>query len=334
MSAIQRMISSPAGLRLALEARDMLQRADQAAARVAPKDRPGLLVLVFHCLFESPSEAENEFMDPHERATPDRLTRLFEYLRHHGYRFVSGQEIAEGLAPAGLYVHLTFDDGFANNLRLVDLLAREQVHTTIFPSANNIRTGSAFWWNVIYRERRGRGRGALAAEYATLRNWPSERVNRYLLEEFGAAGLRPGSDLDRPLTVAELRDLAASPWIGIGNHTLDHAILTACAAADAEAQIDGAQQWLQDELGAAPTFIAYPDGAVSAEVVALARRAGLMLGATVKPKRNELPLSETDQMLLSRQRIVFDQHEPARMRTLRSSLQLADAARGLVVRRG
>jgi peptidoglycan/xylan/chitin deacetylase (PgdA/CDA1 family) len=320
-------------MRGALAGRAALERADQLVARVAPRDRPGLLVFVFHCVFEDRAEADAGIVDPHERATREGLARMFAYFRDHGYRFVSASEIDSGLPAGGRYAHLTFDDGFANNLRLLDLLAREQVHATIFPSANHVRDGKTFWWNVVYRERRRRGQEAsVAGECAELRQMTVAEVDRHLLSEFGPNALQAVGDVDRPLTVPELREMASSPWIEIGNHTLDHAVLPLYPPAEAEAQVAGAQDWLGEVLGARPFFIAYPNGNADGGLADMALRNGLRLGVTVIPTRNELPATASTRMRLGRFRIVFDRREHPRMRAVRSSVQLAAVARGLVLR--
>jgi peptidoglycan/xylan/chitin deacetylase (PgdA/CDA1 family) len=322
-------------MRAALGGRTALERTDQMVARVAPRDRPGLLIFVFHCVFSDAAEPDAGVMDPHERATPQGLARLIAYFREHGYRFVSAREVDSGLAAGGLYAHLTFDDGFANNLHVLDLLAREEVHATIFPSANHVRDGKAFWWNVVYRERRRRGQeGTVAGEIANLRGCTVAEVDRHLVSEFGPKALEPVGDVDRPLTVPELREMASSPWIEIGNHTLDHAVLPLYPPAEAEEQVGGAQAWLGETLGSLPFVIAYPNGNADGGLAELARRHGLRLGVTVIPARNEVPVSEGTRMRLGRFRVVFDRRELPRMLAVRSSVQLAAAARGLVLRSG
>jgi peptidoglycan/xylan/chitin deacetylase (PgdA/CDA1 family) len=333
LSSAQHSALHALGLRAALAGRTALERADELVSRAAPRDRPGLLVFVFHCVFENGAEADAGIVDPHERATPEGLAVMCAYFRDHGYRFVSASEIDSGLPPGGLYAHLTFDDGFANNLRLLDLLAREEAYATVFPSANHVREGKAFWWNVVYRERFRRGqRATVAAECSGLRQMTVADVDSYLVSEFGPKSLQPVGDIDRPLTVAELREMASSPWIEIGNHTLDHAVLPLYPPAEAEAQVAGAQDWLGDILGAPPFFIAYPNGNADGGLAEMAMRNGLRLGVTVIPTRNQLPTSEATRMRLGRFRIVFDRRERGRMRAVRSSVQLAAVARGLVLR--
>lgn len=322
-------------LRGALAGRTVLERTDQVLASVAPKDRPGLLCFIFHCVFADQDEIEAGFVHPHEQATLEGLKRLIDYYRTHGYTFVGAREIDEGLPPGGRYAHLTFDDGLANNLRLLDLLPGEEAHASIFPSIHHVRDQQAFWWNTIYRERNRRGHaGQVPSEYMEVRGMTDSQLEEWLVEEFGPRALQPAGDLDRPMTVDELKQLAASPWIEIGNHTLDHAILPRWAPDAAEAQIAGAQSWFEENLGEAPFFIAYPTGRTTDAVIEMARRHGLRLGTTVVPGRNKLPADDFSRMHLKRFRIVFDGREKARMLAARSFVQLTAMTRGLVLRNG
>jgi peptidoglycan/xylan/chitin deacetylase (PgdA/CDA1 family) len=322
-----------AALSAALAARRLLERGDQAIARFAPSDRAGLVVFMLHCVFADDAEAELGVVDPHERATPEHLARLIDHMRGHGYRFVGANEIDNGLAPGGLYAHLSFDDGFANNLHLLDLLGKEDAYATVFPSVNHVREGRNYWWNALYRERNRRGQlSSLPAETAMLRRMTGAAVDRYLVETFGATALEPSGDVDRPLSVEELRHLADSDRIEIGNHTLDHAILTNYSQAGAEAQIAGAQAWLEETTGRRPRAIAYPNGDCNDEIVEICRSQGLRLGATVASFRNRLPLGPAELMRLGRFRVVFDRRTEQRLRAVRSSVQLTAFTRRVAMR--
>jgi peptidoglycan/xylan/chitin deacetylase (PgdA/CDA1 family) len=317
-------------LATALAGRGLAERSDEVIARFAPADRPGLVVFIMHCVFADEREVELGVIDPHERATPAGLSRLIAYMREHRYRFVSAAEIDAGLEPGRLYAHLTFDDGFANNLHLLDLLEREDAYASVFPSINHVRDGRNYWWNALYRERNRRGQlSSLASETAMLRRMTDTQVDRYLIDAFGPDALKPSGDVDRPLTVEELRRLAASPRIEIGNHTLDHAVLTNYPPAEAEAQVAGAQEWLAETLGERPFAIAYPNGNFDDEVVEICRRQGLRLGVTVAAGRNSLPAGPQELMRLDRLRVVFDRRLEGRLRAVRSSVQLTAIARRL-----
>ena len=79
------------------------------------------------------------------------------------------------------------------------------MHATVFPSANHVLEGKAYWWNVVYRERRRRGgRSRIAAETERLRRMRAPEVDAYLLSEFGPDALQPVGDVDRPLSADEL----------------------------------------------------------------------------------------------------------------------------------
>ena len=318
---------------IALAGRSTLQRADQFVARFSPATR-GLLIFIFHPFFASEAEIERAPMHPHERATGEGLKRLFAYFREHGYRFVGAAEIERGLEPGGRYAHLTFDDGFASNLGLLDLLPEEGVHATVFPSARHVLEEKAYWWNVVYRERRRRGNGSgMAAEIEKLRRMRAPDVDAYLLSEFGPTALKPIGDTDRPLSADELRELGSSPWVEIGNHTIDHAVLTRCSPEEAADQVRQAQQWLSELLGAPPFVIAYPDGAYDPAIVEMCRDEGLRLGVTTTPENNPLPLDQQARMRLGRFRITFDRRERPQMRAVCSSVQLAAAGRRLALRK-
>jgi peptidoglycan/xylan/chitin deacetylase (PgdA/CDA1 family) len=109
-----------------------------------------------------------------------------------------------------------------------------------------------------------------------------------LLREFGIDSLKPRGDIDRPMTVGELRELARHPLVHIGNHTRDHAILENYDSTGAKSQIAGAQEDLKEWTGDAPLMIAYPNGNCSAKVIDASRCAGLRLGISIEPRKNLL----------------------------------------------
>jgi peptidoglycan/xylan/chitin deacetylase (PgdA/CDA1 family) len=172
----------------------------------------------------------------------------------------------------------------------------------------------------------------MAAEIEKLRRMRAPQVDAYLLSEFGPGALKPIGDTDRPLSADELRELGSSPWVEIGNHTIDHAVLTKCSPEDAADQVRQAQRWLSELLGAPPFVIAYPDGAHDPAIVEMCRDEGLRLGVTTTPENNRLPLDQGSRMRLGRFRITFGHRERPQMRAVCSTVQLAAAGRRLALR--
>lgn len=276
------------------------------AHRARQPERPALLAFMFHVLFEDADAlARNQTVDPQQRITVPVLAEFVAYFLAQGYRFVTPADVLHGLDPAGRYALLTFDDGYYNNRLALPILRHYDVPATFFISTHHVLAGQAFWWDVVYRERQRRPLppAAQQAEYTHLLGLRHEEVDQYLLAHFGPGALHPVGDQDRPFTAAELRAFAREPGVGLGNHTAHHAVLTNYAPAAAERELALGQQHLAQLSGrTAPAAVAYPNGNVSAAVVAAAGAVGLRLGTTVRPGKNYLPFAAhgVDVMQLNR----------------------------------
>ena len=273
-----------------------LHRLDERLALAhlaAAPERPALLVFMFHVLFEDEAAMARNVVDPQQRITTGIFARFVAYYLAHGYVFVSPADVLHGLDPAKKYALITFDDGYYNNLLALPILRRYGVPATFFISTHHVLANQAFWWDVVYRQRQRQPLppAAQQAEYAHLKQLRHPEIEQYLLAHFGPEALRPVGDLDRPFTPAELRAFADAPEVFLGNHTHHHAVLTNYAPAAAGHELVACQQVLTQLTGAAPCAVAYPNGDVSAAVVAAAVGAGLRLGATVQAGKNYLPFA-------------------------------------------
>lgn len=103
----------------------------------------------------------------------------------------------------------------------------------------------------------------------------------------------------RYLTVQSLRELAGLPGVSIGAHGYSHRKLTECTPSELDYELDTSKQWIEDAIGTAVTTMAYPHGAVNAEVQRATAGAGYTLSASSKfgivtPASNRLALERTD----------------------------------------
>ena len=289
----------------------------------------GLLIFAFHGLFVSEHEVDQDALDPQQAITTRMLRTFIADFQEHGYRFVSPDQIAAGLHSPGQYAMITFDDGYANNLRALPVLEEFGVAAVFCISANHVATGKPFWWDVLYRE-------------AKKRNWPGDQLNRaraafkhlrtheaeeQITAAFGKSAFRTVADLDRPFTPRELADFARHPLVHIGNHTWDHAILTDYFLLEAREQIQAGQEWLRTITGRVPQVISYPNGNVSTKIAQAARDAGLRLGMTVRPGRNAIPqsLSATASLRLRRYMLWGNRDIAAQCCVARSPISLQSA---------
>jgi peptidoglycan/xylan/chitin deacetylase (PgdA/CDA1 family) len=266
--------------------------------------RPGLLIFAFHSLFDSVQEAAEGLMDPQQAITTCMFRNFVVNLREAGFSFVAPEHVLAGLDPTGHYVMITFDDGYANNLRALPVLEEFRVPAVFCISTNHVLTGKPFWWDVVYREGRKRGWASdlLDRQRAVYKRQRTRDAEEAVIAEFGSSAFQTVSDLDRPFTPQELARFAQHPLVHIGNHSCDHAILTNYSHAEAGEQIQGAQEALLAITGRIPQIVAFPNGGTTKAIVRATRDAGIRLGMTVRPGRNAIPQNSpnTRELLLKR----------------------------------
>jgi len=180
----------------------------------------------------------------------------------------------------------------------VPILREYGIPAVFFISTNHVRDNKCFWWDVLYRERleRGIAGSSIEAEIAMLKSKKSDETESYIVDNFGEDAMTPISDIDRPMTEAELREFAKEEWVSIGNHTLDHAILTNYGSDEVNSLIGGAQCYLEQVTGEPPESISYPNGNYSKDIIRICRSNGLRLGITVESRKNHLPLDKTEDL--------------------------------------
>lgn len=256
------------------------------------RDRPALLTFLFHSLFRDQREIDLNHVDPQQCVTGDHMVQFIRYFQSAGYRFIAPGQLNEDLDPAGNYLLITFDDGYYNNTRMLDIMEQHEVPATFFVTTGNLLRNECFWWDVVYRERRRQGkiRAEISAEQKSLKKFQHVEICDRLRRQFGENCFAPWSDTDRVMTVGELQEFAGHPLVSIGNHTTDHFLLDNYPESQVLEQIANAQVELQQMLGSKPDIIAYPNGNYSAAAIRAARRAGLKTGITVDKRKNYLPI--------------------------------------------
>ncbi len=292
-------------------------------------ERPALISFLFHSLFEDQREADHGAVDPFQPVTLADFETFIAFFQDAGYRFVGPDQIAAGLPPGGRFVCITFDDGYANNLRALPILKRLDVPATIFVSSNHVRNNRCYWWDVQYRARRRAGTApeAIEAERAALKHLTFAQIEARIAEAFGERAFAPEGEVDRPLSEAELKSLAAEALITIGNHTTDHAILTVHDEPQIRDQIQGCQAYLGALLGSAPKAIAYPNGNYDARALRISAELGFEIGFTVEPRKTKLPVAGGDHLRLPRYALDGGPDTARQCRSCQSDFQLRHTVR-------
>ena len=284
--------------------RQGLKTLDDVVVSVDPRSTSNhsMVNVLFHSLYENSAQFGDDALAPNQNVTIADFRGFVEEMLESGYTVVSPAQIAAGLEPQGKYLAITFDDGYFNNTLAIEVLEQFGVPAIFFVSTDHISQNKAFWWDAFSRElsRSGVSQSMQKAEIERLKGMTPESIDAFLRQRFGPSVFKPCGDIDRAFTVEELRQFALNPWVHLGNHTRDHAILTNCTPEEMVSQILACQDALEDMVGYRPTAIAYPNGNYSAMAIKAAVTAGLRLGFTVTPQRPQLPLNNHSRMTLGR----------------------------------
>ncbi len=272
----------------------LAQQADRLSSQLYLKffhERPAVLAFFFHGVFHDEAEI-NRNLIASEGLTVQRFRQFVDHGLEHGYTFVSVDALVNGLDPRGKYILTTFDDGYANNQLILPILREYRIPATFFISTAHVCDNRSFWWDVLLRERARQGVPvpAIAREAESVKSKPFAAIEEYVRDQFGERAFRPVGEIDRPLALSELKEMSQEPYVFLGNHTHNHAILTTLSENEVRSQILQAQNVLRDATGKTPTAIAYPNGRCSDAVVQVATETGLKVGFTVVPDKNYLPI--------------------------------------------
>lgn len=226
-------------------------------------------------------------------------------------------------------VALTFDDGYADNLHTaLPLLERYGVPATVFVATGWIDRREPFWWDrlsevvrslqrlpaevrlqvggedliwrrkhtgdVRERERehlRTAVRSRLVVASDTHRLAALSQLERYADRETTV------DSATRPMTTDELRQLAASPLIEIGAHTMSHCSLPDLSPAAQFEEVVGSRRQCHNLTGEFPSSFAYPFGNLDMDTPELVRSAGFDRAYTCE---NNLAWDGGDSMRLPR----------------------------------
>ncbi|HWM19847.1 MAG TPA: polysaccharide deacetylase family protein [Ilumatobacteraceae bacterium] len=284
----------------------------RSAAAAWERMRPGRFgVLAFHrvdtsChdpwgLAVSPQHFDEQLIALHEIGTIVPLDRALEISVASRFRSLRPQ------------FAMTFDDGYVDNLRhAVELLERHDATATVFVATGYLDRPS-FWWDVFASfvlesratpaglvrtaERIGLITAAQAAEtvgcdrlvvhdqlYEALVRRPNEEILAILDEMADDAGVVLPTPVQRPLTTAELVELASHPLVTIGAHTASHPRLTCLTPEERRAEILEGDQRLNELIGRQSRVFAYPYGNTDAAVTDVVRQCGFRYAVTTEPR--------------------------------------------------
>lgn len=179
--------------------------------------------------------------------TPVDFEAQLGVLQNRGYTTITMAQVGCGLrgscALPAKPVVITFDDGFSDQLRALDSLKKYNMRGTFYMIIGGDRSK-----HCIGIER------------------------------------TPGAPCgDAYLNWDETKQLAASPLVEIGAHTVDHLALASLSAADQTFQMQESKRRLEEMLGRAITTLAYPYGSFTAITAQIAQQLGFSTAVSTIP---------------------------------------------------
>lgn len=230
-----------------------------------------------------PSAADYLYQDI--RFPRDALERMLVFCRRHDIDILDIDEALDRLGNGGKpFVVFTFDDGYLDNLEIALPLFRQYgAKLTVFVTTGMITRSIDYWWgglldvvkrqDVVDAEPLGL---SLASRTIAEKQSALQRLTRWVEANVAErspqlAGLftRYGTcvrDLvdQEALSVRQLRELASSPLVTIGGHTVSHSCLASLSAEEAVREIVENRSFLEESIDQEVAHFAYPHGDTSA----------------------------------------------------------------------
>jgi len=183
----------------------------------------------------------------------DVFEKMILKARVWGFEFINDQQLIDYLngkkTANKLFMHLSVDDGWRNNLDTVAPFAEaNNIPITYFISTEPMQSGD-FWCNKVPD----------CATAARLRTMPNVSRMAYLSE---LAEVAPQTERTA-MTPAEVKTLSMMRHATIGNHTHNHPMFSHCSDQEMEYELTEAHHQLQRLLDKPVTSFAYPCGVVN-----------------------------------------------------------------------
>ena len=273
--------------------------------RARRRSPPGVTVLMYHEVLGDDDSAE-----AWTAIRVSELRRQIEYLRSEVDILSIDEALTRGDAvrPAAV---LTFDDGGAgNHQHLLPVLDEARVPVTVYVATGHVESGRLYWFDrvvnalQVVEPLKLDMRDVGLSEYAVgppsgANNWA--QIQR-LLVDIKAAGVERNEELGtlveeraraaggavraplQPMTINQVRELAACPHVTIGAHSHAHSLLTQMSATDAAADVAKSRQLLQQWTGQSVEHFAYPSGGYDTRVRDIVAGCGFRTAVTTEKR--------------------------------------------------
>lgn len=231
--------------------------------------RNKVTILLFHDI--SKETAEQTF---------SYLSRKYNIIDLNDFIEAHERKIGSKLPKKALII--TFDDGNIRNYEILPSIRKYNIPVTIFLCTSIINTNRQYWFKSETLS------VSVSKFYLQSNEWYTDLL-KY--------GFEKDKEFDKPQALQNTHIEDMKHYVNFQSHTMYHPILPKCNEREAQKEIFGSKEILENTYGLKINAISYPNGDYSERDILLSKEAGYKCGITVDFGYNTI---ETDIFKLKR----------------------------------
>ncbi len=217
--------------------------------------------------------------------SPEIFESAIRYIAGKSYSFLSlsrFEEIVNNAAmPDSPFAVITIDDGFRDNLGLLEVINRYGVPVTIFVTSSAIEEGN-FWFEYIIGSR-DKPEAVLYDEIVRIKRMSAEDYYSRISE------LKRSSRLERSaLTIEELVRISREEYITIGSHSVSHISLPGKSVEVQRNELTESKKFLEAWTRKEVDYFSYPSGDYGEEQKKIVSECGYRLAFSTETKHIDI----------------------------------------------
>jgi len=255
----------------------------RAVRRAKQAFRPSCVILLYHRIGNGTDRFRN-------CVTVEHFASHLEILRKYA-KPVALQTLIRNCAsrqPVRSAVAVTFDDGYGSTFDwALPLLEHYKMPATVFVVAGMLNSIREFWWDQLdyIFSLPGFDHAELNHYYARLQHAKESERPNILSRLWSRSGQKPPIRTShRVMDSGQLRQMAKSPFIELGAHTMTHPVLTRLDTVTRSAEIINARNVLRDITGITPMGFSYPHGVYDESTIDVVRSCGYEYACCSRPR--------------------------------------------------
>ncbi|HEU4415793.1 MAG TPA: polysaccharide deacetylase family protein [Candidatus Angelobacter sp.] len=246
--------------------------------------RRGAIVLTFHRVLSDDELAQTASL-PGMVVRRETFSAFLKYAAEH-CQFLDLRREPDWQRSTKLKLAVTFDDGWFDNATSAHPIAREhRAPMVIFIVPEKTGAEFPFWPEravtaldeSLSTEGERQNPGYIEQTIETLKGLTADKRNQRIDQMASDRKTEMSAGhVDRTMTWEQIAQLRRE-GVTFGSHTSTHEILTAIPIAQAEIEIAGSRERIEEKLGGTCDLFAYPNGDCSTQVRESVQRAGYKL---------------------------------------------------------